>query len=145
MQWKKAFTTALAVLMLTASSWAAVCDVACMVQRSQSGCRVSEAAEGHHLSSMSHAHCAHMKNPETSKIGPTSFIEATSSCTHSMCCQPDSLVDPAKSVQFDRVQWAIAHQVLIAEQGLAPNRFVSEAPPPVIVRSLAPLSVTLRI
>jgi hypothetical protein len=62
-----------------------------------------------------------------------------------MCRQPDSLVDPAKSVQFDRAQWAIAHQALVAEQGLAPNRFVSEAPPPVIVRSLAPLSVTLRI
>jgi hypothetical protein len=55
------------------------------------------------------------------------------------------LVDPAKSVQFDRVQWAIVHQLLIAEQGLAPSRFVSEAPPPVIVSTFSPLSVTLRI
>jgi hypothetical protein len=35
------------------------------------------------------------------------------------------LVDPAKSVQFDRVQWAIVHQVLIAEQGFVHIRYVS--------------------
>jgi hypothetical protein len=55
------------------------------------------------------------------------------------------LVDPAKSVQFDRVQWAIVHKVLIAGQGFVPSRFVSEAPPPLIVQSFSPLSVALRI
>jgi hypothetical protein len=147
MRWKSAFTALLAVSLLSASSWAAVCEVACVVQRSQPGCHVSEASsQEHHLASMSHAHCAHMSRPETStKASPVSFIDATSSCAHSMCRQPDSLVDPAKSVQFDRVQWAIVHQVLIAEQGLTPSRFVSGAPPPGIVPSLAPLSVALRI
>jgi len=146
MRWKSAFTVFLAVTLLSASSWAAACDVACAVQRVRPGCHISEAAsQEHHLDSMSHAHCAHMGRPESAtKAMPASF-DATSGCTHSVCRQPDSLADPAKGVQFDRVQWAIVHQVLIAEQGLTPSRFVSGAPPPGIVPSLAPLSVALRI
>ncbi|SRR5258708_6752617 len=141
MQWKKAFTIALAVFMLTASSWAMACDTMCMLRSALLECPLSQGSSVQ----MSHAHCAHMGRPGTSKANASSFVEATSSCTHSLCRQPDSLVDPAKSVQFDRVQWAIVHQVLIAEDGLTPSRFVSEAPPPVIVPSLSPLSVALRI
>jgi hypothetical protein len=94
---------------------------------------------------MSDAHCAHMGRPGLSNAGPSSFVVAASSCTHSLCRQPEGLVDPAKSVQFDRVQRAIVHQVLIAEQGFVPIRYVSEEPPPVIVPLLDPLSVALRI
>jgi len=140
MQWKKAFTIALAVFMLTVSSWAMACDAMCMLRSALLERPLSQGSSVQ----MSHAHCAHMGRPGTS-TSASSFVQATSSCTHSLCRQPDSLVDPAKSVQFDRMQWTIVHQVLIGERGLAPNRFVSEAPPPVIVPSLAPLSVTLRI
>jgi hypothetical protein len=146
MRWKSAFTVLLAVTLLSASSWAAACDVACAVQGVRPGCHLSEAAsQEHHLDSMSHAHCAHMRRPESAtKAMPASF-DATSSCTHAVCRQPDSLADPAKSVQFDRVRWTIVHQVLIAEQGFTPSRFVSEAPPPLIVPSFNSLSVALRI
>jgi hypothetical protein len=146
MRWKSAFTVLLAVSLLSASSWATICDVACMVQRSQLGCHVSEASSrGDHVDPISHSHCAHMRRPGLSNASPSSFVVATSSCTHSLCRQPEGFVDPAKNVQFDRVQWAIVHQVLIAEQGFVPIRYVSEAPPPLIVPLLDPLSVALRI
>jgi hypothetical protein len=146
MRWKSAFSVLLAVSLLGASSWAAVCDVACMVQRDQPGCHASQASSPRdHLAPMSHAHCAHMRRPGLSNASPSSFVMAASSCAHSLCRQPEVLVDPAKSIQFDRAQWAIVHQVLIAEQGFVPIRYVSEAPPPVIVPLLDPLSVALRI
>jgi hypothetical protein len=135
----------LAVLLLSASSWAAVCDVECTVQRSQ-GCQASQvSSQKDRLVSKSHAHCANMRKPDASKAGPASFVEATSTCTHSLCRQPASLVDPAKSMQFDRVQWAIVHQILTVEQGFVSGRYVSEAPPPVVVPPPDPLSVALRI
>jgi hypothetical protein len=86
-----------------------------------------------------------MRKPGISKASPSSFVVATSSCVHSLCRQLDSVADPGKSVQFDRVQWAIVQQVLIPDQSLLPSRYVSEAPPPVLVPLLDPLSVALRI
>jgi len=147
MRWKSAFTMLLAVFLLSASSWAAVCDAECMVQRIQPGCHASETTtRGHHVTSMSHTHCAEMRRPESSaNASPASWVQATSSCEHSVCRQPDSLVDPAKDTQFDQVQWAIVHQVLVSELGFVPVRYVSEAPPPGIVPSLARLSLALRI
>jgi hypothetical protein len=146
MRWKSAFSVLLAVSLLGASSWAAICDVACMVQRGQPGCQFSQASShGDYLGSMSHSHCAHMRKPGISKASPSSFVVATSSCVHSLCRQLDSVADPGKSVQFDRVQWTIVQQVLIPDQSLLPSRYVSEAPPPVLVPLLDPLSVALRI
>jgi hypothetical protein len=145
MRWKSAFSVLLAVSLLGASSWAAICDVACMVQRGQPGCHVSQASShGDYLGSMSHSHCAHMRKPGISKASPSSFVVATSSCAHSLCRQLDSVADPDKSVQFDRVQWAIVQHVLIPDQSL-PSRYVSEAPPPVVVPVFNSLSVALRI
>jgi hypothetical protein len=147
MRWKSAFTVLLAVFLLSASSWAAVCDAECMLERIQPGCRASETSTGgHHVTSMSHTHCAEMRRPETSaNASPASWLQATSNCEHSVCRQPDSLVDPAKDTQLDQVQWAILHQVLLSELGFAPVRYVSEASPPGIVPSPVPPSLALRI
>jgi hypothetical protein len=145
-RWKSAFTVLLTVALLGASSWAAVCDVACMVKGGQPGCHVSQAASHRdYLGSMSHSHCAHMRKPAISKAAPSSFVVATSNCTHSLCRQLDTVVNPGKSIQFDRVQRAVVHQVLIPDQSLLPGRYVSEAPPPLLAPFLDPLSVALRI
>jgi hypothetical protein len=70
---------------------------------------------------------------------------AASRCAHSLCRQPESLVDPAQSAQFGQVQWAVVHQVLLSDQSPLPSSYASEAPPPVLVPLLDPLSVALRI
>ena len=146
MRWKSALTVLLAVFLQSATSWAAVCDVACLVQRSEPGCHVAQvSSHGDHLASMAHSHCAHMGRSGFSGVSAFSFVVATSSCAHSLCRQPDGLVDPAKTVQFDRVQWVAIYQASISDQSLLPTRYVSEAPPPVIPPLLDPLSVALRI
>src|SRR5260370_33941734 len=89
MRWKSAFTLLLAVTLLSASSWAAACDVACAVKGVRPGCHLSEAASHeHHLDSISPAHCAHMRRPESAtKAMPASF-DPTSNCNNARCRQP---------------------------------------------------------
>jgi hypothetical protein len=139
---KSVYAALVAAFLLHASSWAAACEVACMLRGHQSGCQVFSNSS-HGLSSVSHVHCAYMRGHESSKI--TATVAATSNCRHTFCGQLDSLIDPVKSVRLYQVQWAVIHQTQVSQSDIAPSRFVSEAPPPGTVASDNPLTVALRI
>jgi hypothetical protein len=74
-----------------------------------------------------------------------SLVAANSNCAYTFCRLADSLVEPAKGAQSNKVQWTVVHQVPLLDRAIAQKRFVSEAPPPGIIPSLSPLSVALRI
>ena len=142
MSWKGAFTVFLTAILLSASCWASVCDVACTVP-TEAGCPVCRSIQHEHShDTMSHGHCAHLHGTKHNHV---SLVTADSTCVHAFCRLPDSLVDRAIGSQSDKVQWTVIHQAPILDRAIAQVRFVSEAAPPDIVSSISPLSIALRI
>jgi len=142
MSWKGAFTLLLAAMLLSASCWASACDVACTVP-SESACPVCQSIQHeHNHAAMSHEHCAHLHGVKHNHV---SLVATNSTCAHTLCRLPDSLIDPARRSESSKAQWTVIHQPLILDRAVAQLRFVSEAPPPEIVSSISPLSIALRI
>ena len=138
MSWRSALTAILAVILLTASSLAAVCDAACVVGASHHDCHLSSASS--HRTPKVHVHCQHIKRHNVLEV--SSF---SSGCTHVFCAQPGNAGIPVKVLQADQVKWAAIHPIADLEESAMPVRYLSDSPPPDVPGSPYPLTVALRI
>ena len=74
-----------------------------------------------------------------------SLVAVTSACAHTFCRQPESQVEPIKSVHANRAEWTVTYQTSIFDRVIPQKRSVREAAPPGSISSLSALSVALRI
>lgn len=147
MQLRKAFAALLAVLLLTASSWAAACDAACTVKGAMPTCHFAQGSSTawHRSVQVEHSHCMHMTNLAASKTSPVSVISTTLACNHTSCLQPASFPVSTKISLPRDLHWVAVDTTSILDRGFGPDQFASEAAPPVVIPSLAPVSLALRI
>jgi hypothetical protein len=141
MKWKGILAMLLAVIFPSASSWAAVCDLACASSTQRHVCP-SCGSSSH--TAAAHMHCAQMDGQESS-LAVHVELTASSQCTHSFCAQPVSVNLPTKAFQSDQLKWALSHEASHLEGGVIPFLYIDRAPPPIPVASDRPLTVTLRI
>jgi hypothetical protein len=144
MSWKGAWTVFLAFMFLNASFCSALCDVTCAISGGHKCPTAHASLHEHRLASGTHAHSMHMKRSDSSDGGAI-FVEGASTCAHTLCRQPDSVVGAEKDARIDQVKVAVIQPTPAFQDELVPTRFVSEAPPPGIVSSFRPLSIALRI
>ena len=141
MRWKGVFALLLAVTFLSASSWAEVCDMACVSSSQRHVCPIC-GSSSHALAA--HMHCAHMDGHESSLAAHVE-LAASSQCTHTFCTQPLSVNLPTKAFQTDQLKWTVSHPASHLEGGLIAVRYVDKAPPPILIDYDRPLTLPLRI
>ena len=141
MRWKGAFAMLLAVLFLSASSWATVCDLACAGMAQRHVCPICGSSSH---TAAAHMHCAHMDGQESS-TGAHFERTASSQCPHAFCKQPASASLPTKSFQSDQLKWTVLGPSAHLGNGIDLVRYVDKAPPPILVDSVRPLTLALRI
>lgn len=144
MRWKSIFAAMLALLLTTVSSSAAVCEAACAAQGIVPACHSSRASSNPQPSSMTHRHC-HMARSGESNAAPGVAVYTESGCEHTVCRQPDIVIDRTEKAQLGEVHWAPLEPLSIAISKSMPTRYISEAPPPAIPTAHPFLSVALRI
>ena len=144
MQWKSIFAAMLALLLVTVSSSAAVCEAACAAQGVVPACHSSRTSSNPQPSSMAHRHC-HMARSGESNAIPGAAVYTESGCEHMVCRQPDTVIDRTESAHLGQTHWAPLESHFIAATGILSTRYISEAPPPAIPIVHPSLSVALRI
>lgn len=144
MRWKSIFAAMLALLLVTVSSSAAVCEAACAAQGTVPACHSSGTSSNPQPSSMSQLHC-HMARSGESKTVPGMAVYTESGCKHMVCRQSDTVIDRAEKAQLGETHWVPFEPRSIAVNESMPPRYISEAPPPAVPSVHPFLSVALRI
>jgi hypothetical protein len=147
MRLRNALAALLVVLVMSASSWAAACDTACMLRGAVPGCHAAEGSSTkvHGSVPTAHSHCMHMRASSSSRTSPVFLTSTESDCTHTFCRQPASFLLSAKELPLGDLQWAALSSATNSDQVFVPSRFSGQAPPSDILRSNPSISVALRI
>ena len=141
MRWRSAFAVLLAVFLLSTSSWATVCDLACIRAAQRHLCPICGSSSH---TAAAHMHCAHMNGQEGSLTAHFE-LTASSQCTHTFCEQLASASLPTKGFQSNQLKQVVLRPAAQLESGIIPVRYVDKAPPPILVDSGSHLTIALRI